>query len=89
MLRGVAIVEPVVFPTCQSIGIVKHLFSEEGKPRYKCLNLDCKRCNFILNYSCQGRLPEVKQQIIEMTLNSSRIRDTAHVLSKLASIFLL
>ena len=54
----------------------------QGKvsPRYKCRNPDCQRCTFILNYSYQGHLPEVKQQIIEMALNSSGIRDTARIL---------
>jgi insertion element IS1 protein InsB len=33
-----------------------------------------------LAYSYQGRLPEVKTQIIEMALNGSGIRDTARVL---------
>jgi transposase-like protein len=33
-----------------------------------------------LNYSYQGRLPKVKQQIVEMALNGSGIRDTARVL---------
>ncbi|WP_404791278.1 IS1-like element transposase [Altericista sp. CCNU0014] len=33
-----------------------------------------------MNYSYQGRLPEVKQQIAEMALNGSGIRDTARVL---------
>jgi transposase-like protein len=74
------IVEPVLCPTCQSIHIVRHGLSAEGKPRYKCRNPDCQRCTFILNYSYQGHLPEVKQQIIEMALNSSGIRDTARVL---------
>jgi transposase-like protein len=33
-----------------------------------------------LNYSYQGRLPEVKQQILDMAVNGSGIRDTARVL---------
>jgi IS1 family transposase len=33
-----------------------------------------------LEYSYQGRLPEVKQQIIDMSLNASGVRDTARVL---------
>ena len=35
---------------------------------------------FILDYDYKGYLPEVKQQIIEMALNGSGIRDTARVL---------
>jgi transposase-like protein len=33
-----------------------------------------------LNYSYNGHLPEVKQQVVEMALNGSGIRDTARVL---------
>jgi insertion element IS1 protein InsB len=38
----------------------------------------CK--TFILDYAYQGYLPEIKQQIIDMALNGSGIRDTARVL---------
>jgi transposase-like protein len=34
----------------------------------------------MLNYTYRGRLPEVKQQIGEMAINGSGIRDTARVL---------
>ena len=36
--------------------------------------------SFLLAYRYQGRLPEVKRQIIDMSLNASGIRDTARVL---------
>jgi insertion element IS1 protein InsB len=74
------VLEPVLCPTCQSIDVGRHGHSAEGKPRYRCYNPDCQRCTFILNYSYQGRLPEVKQRIVEMALNGSGIRDTARVL---------
>jgi insertion element IS1 protein InsB len=74
------VLEPVLCPTCQSINVVRHGRSAEGKPRYRCYNPDCQRCTFILNYSYQGRLPEVKQQILDMAVNGSGIRDTARVL---------
>ncbi len=35
---------------------------------------------FILSYSRNGDLPEVKQKITDMALNGSGIRDTARVL---------
>jgi transposase-like protein len=34
----------------------------------------------LLNYKYNGRLPEVKNKIIDMALNGSGIRDTARVL---------
>ena len=74
------ILEPISCPSCQSIDIVSHGLSGEGKPRYKCRNPECQRCTFILNYSYRGYLPEVKQQISEMAVNGGGIRDTARVL---------
>ena len=35
---------------------------------------------FILSYSRNGELPEVKQKIIKMALNGCGVRDTARVL---------
>ena len=35
---------------------------------------------FIREYTQLGRLPEIKERIIEMSLNGSGIRDTARVL---------
>lgn len=70
----------IVCPSCQSMNIVKHGVSGEGKDRYKCRNVECKRCTFILNYTYQGHLPEVKEKIADMAMNGSGIRDTARVL---------
>nr|WP_271252069.1 IS1-like element transposase [Pseudanabaena sp. Chao 1811] len=38
------------------------------------------RKTFILDYSYQGYRPEVKQQVAEMAVNGSGIRDTSRVL---------
>jgi hypothetical protein len=35
---------------------------------------------FLLEYTYAGQSPEVKQQIVDMALNASGIRDTARVL---------
>src|SRR2546430_3575205 len=45
--------------------------------RYRCNNTDCPRHIFLLHYQNQGRLPAVKQQMVDMTLNGSGSRDTA------------
>ncbi|OWY66456.1 hypothetical protein B7486_36655 [cyanobacterium TDX16] len=38
------------------------------------------RSSFVQNYSYRGYLPEVKQQISDITVNGNGIRDTARVL---------
>ena len=74
------VLEPVGCPTCGSHDVVKHGQSREGKQRYKCRNAQCSRCTFIQDYAYRGYLPEVKQQITDMAVNGSGIRDTARVL---------
>jgi transposase-like protein len=59
---------------------VKNGKSDEGKQRYRCRNADCSRRSFMRDYSYRGYLPEVKQQISDMAVNGSGIRDTARVL---------
>ena len=68
-------------PYCQGIDIVKHGMSPEGKQRYRCRAClaGCGR-TFLLEYTYAGQSPEVKQQIVEMAMNASGIRDTARVL---------
>jgi insertion element IS1 protein InsB len=75
------VLEPVLCPDCQSSDVVKHGQSAAGKQRYKCRNPECRRSTFIKHYSYRGYLREVKQQITQMALNGSGIRDTARVLS--------
>lgn len=75
------VLEPVLCPDCGSNDIVRHGRSGAGKPRYKCRNPECQRRTFIQDYTYRGYLPEVKEQITEMALNGSGIRDTARVLN--------
>jgi transposase-like protein len=51
-----------------------------GKQRFRCQNARCEKQTFLQAYSYQGCLPEVKHQIVEMTLNGSGVRDIARVL---------
>jgi transposase-like protein len=67
-------------PYCHSDQIVKRGKTRCGTQRYLCQNTACPPQSFLLEYRYQGRLPEVKQQIIDMSLNASGIRDTARVL---------
>ena len=67
-------------PLCDSSKIVKLGLNNQQKQRYQCRNSDCPKNIFILDYQNKGCLPEIKQQIIDMTLNGSGIRDIARVL---------
>jgi transposase-like protein len=68
-------------PYCHGTNIVRHGKSPEGKQHYRCR--ECRQGQgrtFLLDYAYAGQSPEVKQQIVEMALNASGIRDTARVL---------
>lgn len=71
---------PVECPHCHSKEVVKNGKSAEGKQRYRCQNFDCPYRTFSLNPTYPGRTRQVKQQIVEMTLNGSGVRDIARVL---------
>ncbi|MFO1434692.1 MAG: IS1-like element transposase [Candidatus Competibacteraceae bacterium] len=53
--------------------------SSSRKLRDTTRNDSCGK-TFIQAYSDKGRLPEIKQRIVEMAVNGSGIRDTARVL---------
>jgi transposase-like protein len=65
---------------CQSTEVKKHGTSSNGKRRYRCLNPDCPYETFSQTIDYPGRRREIKQQIVEMNLNGSGVRDIARVL---------
>src|SRR6266849_1082412 len=67
-------------PDCQSAVVVQYGKQANGTQRYRCNNPDCPRIIFLLQYQDKGRLPAVKQQIVDMTLNGSGVRDIVRVL---------
>jgi len=67
-------------PTCHETDVVKYGQTSDGKQRFYCQNAQCPRQTFLQDYVYQGKIPEVKQQIVDMTMNGSGIRDTARVL---------
>ena len=70
----------VVCPYCYSDQVVKRGKTDTGKQRYRCHNAACAHQSFLLDSAYKGRLPESKQQVVEMSRNGSGIRDTARVL---------
>jgi transposase-like protein len=67
-------------PHCQGTAIIRHGTTRQGKQRYRCQENACKGRTFLLHYTYAGQSAEVQQQIIDMAMNASGIRDTARVL---------
>ena len=75
------IIQVLHCPYCQGTDVVRHGKSPEGKQRYRCRQCrEQKGRTFLLDYSYAAQSPAVKEQIVEMAMNASGIRDTARVL---------
>ncbi len=68
-------------PNCNSRNVVKYGKQPNGAQRYRCMNPDCERQVFLLDYSDRQKLPEIKRQIIEMALAGKDIREAARILN--------
>ena len=73
-------VEAIRCPHCQSEAVVKYGMASNKKERFRCQQVEQCGRTFIRSYTYPGRTPEVKRQILEMTLNGSGGRDIARVL---------
>jgi transposase-like protein len=71
---------PVLCPSCHSTAVIKAGTQANGTKRYLCQNAQCVRRIFLLQYQDRGRALEICRQVVDMALNGSGIRDTAHVL---------
>jgi transposase-like protein len=67
-------------PYCQGTDIVRHGTTPEGKQRYRCRACPERGRTFLLEYTYTDQSPDGKQQIVDMAMNASGIRDTARVL---------
>ena len=74
------IIQVLHCPNCQGTDIVRHGTTRQGKQRYRCREERCAGRTFLLDYTYPGQSPEVKQQIVDMAMNASGVRDTARVL---------
>ena len=62
---------------CKSSDLQKNGHSENGTQRWRCVH--CRK-SFQLSYRYNARKPGVKEQIVELTLNSSGVRDIGRIL---------
>jgi len=67
-------------PDCGSREVVKYGQQPNGQQRYRCNNPSCQRWIFLQQYHNTGWELGVKQQMVDMAINSSGIRYTARVL---------
>lgn len=51
-----------------------------GTQRYRCRNPECSTKTFMLAYRYKACEPGIKDQVVDMAINGSGIRDTARVL---------
>ena len=74
------VLTPLACPTCHETDVVKYGQTSDGKQRFYGHNTLCTRQTFLQEYIYQGKIPEGKQQIVDMTMNGSGMRDIARVL---------
>jgi transposase-like protein len=58
---------------CRSEQRVTRGQTRRGTQRYLCQNSACTQGSFLLDYRNRGCLAEVKQQIVDMSLNASGV----------------
>ena len=71
---------PVRCPQWENDQVVKRGKTSNEKQRSLCQNEAGPQQTFVLEYRHRGHLLQVKQQIVDLALNGSGIRDTARVL---------
>jgi transposase-like protein len=71
---------PVKCPKCKGTKISKNGTGARGKQRYLCNNQSCPMKSFLIEYTNIGWELGIDEKIIEMTANSSGIRDISRVL---------
>jgi transposase-like protein len=67
-------------PHCHGTDIVRHGTTRQGKQRYRCRACPERGRTFLLAYTYAGQSAAIKEQIVDMAMNASGIRDTARVL---------
>ena len=72
--------EAVRCPVCNSNLIHKAGKSKNKEQRYQCMNTECSKKTFRLLYRYRACVHGIKEQIIDMAINGSGVRDTGRVL---------
>ena len=67
-------------PQCKGDQITRSGKSASGTQRYRCQSEDCSTLTFMLDYRYTAYQAGIKEQIVDMAINGSGVRDTARVL---------
>jgi transposase-like protein len=70
----------ITCPHCNGNQIMKAGRSANGVQRYCCQSENCPTKTFMLEYRYRAYHLGIKEQVIDMAINGSGIRDTARVL---------
>ena len=70
----------IICPQCKGNQILKAGRSANGTQRYCCQSETCPTKTFMLEYRYRAYQPGIKEQIVDMAINGSGIRNTARVL---------
>src|SRR6266849_5496000 len=73
--KSVMIMQVLHCPHCQGTDIIRHGKTRQGKQRYCCQEMVCDGRTFLLDDSYPGHSAEIKQQIVDMAMNASGIRE--------------
>ncbi|NOR80385.1 MAG: transposase, partial [Methyloprofundus sp.] len=72
--------QEITCPNCTNTNLVKSGRSYRGVQRYRCQTTDCSTNTFMLEYCYKACEFGIKEQVVEMAINSRGTRDTARVL---------
>ena len=67
-------------PFCGNDKISKNGHNKTGKQVYNCNNSECKHRNFIEQYTHKAYLPQIREQVLKMTVNDNGTRATGRIL---------
>jgi transposase-like protein len=67
-------------PFCKSDKVSKNGYNKTGKQVYKCNNTECKRSNFVEEYTYKGCDPAIREQVLKMAVDCTGTRATARIL---------
>jgi transposase-like protein len=67
-------------PFCDSENVSKNGHNKTGKQVYICKNSECKCYSFVEEYTYKACNPDIREQVLKMTVNGTGTRATGRIL---------